>query len=75
MALTVPVTTPCDVQGGGGSTTERSASNEGLSIGDPIMGEYFKRLGYRVEPATPSSVFSSVDAAKRELGELWKAAG
>jgi phospholipase C len=74
---TVPAATPCSTQGNrGGSaaaTTETAESQEGLHIGDPIMVEYFKRLGYEVKPATADRVFSNPDAAKRALGELWQA--
>ena len=67
---TVPLTTPCVVQGGS-PASEGTESDEGLSIGDPIMLDYFEKLGYDVQPATAERVFSNPDAAKRALGELW----
>ena len=69
---TVPLTTPCGVPSDGGASAQGTGSGEGLSIGDPIMVDYFQKLGYDTQPATPDRVFSNPDAAKRALGELWK---
>jgi phospholipase C len=69
---TVPLTAPCGLPSAGSASTSETRSGEGLSIGDPVMLDYFRKLGYDVRPATPDRVFSSSDAAKRALGHLWK---
>jgi phospholipase C len=73
----VPLTTPCSLQGlltpAQRRDERRDRRDEGLEIGDPLMTEYFERLGYPVEPATPERVFRNPDSVNSELGELWAA--
>ena len=68
----MPQTAPCGIPSAGAASTSSSSGGEGLSIGDPLMLDYFTKLGYDVQPATPDRVFSNPDAAERALGELWK---
>jgi len=68
---------PCDLQAAkGGSTAESEAyrdqeRNEGLHIGDPLMLDYFHKLGYRAAPAKPEDLFTDPEAARR-LRQLWR---
>jgi phospholipase C len=74
---TTPVTQPCSLKSG----RERAAvrrderldeREEGLEIGDPIMIEYFERLGYDVTPATTDRIFRNPGSINSALAEQWQ---
>ena len=72
----VPVTLPCSLK----SARERGVverderedeREEGLEIGDPVMSEYFERLGFDVVPATADRVFRNPGSVNSALAEQW----
>lgn len=74
---TVPITLPCSLKAGArrravARDERRDRREEGLEIGDPVMTEYFERLGFDATPATTDRVFRNPDSINSALAEQWR---